>query len=113
MTNPEGTPYVVVLVTVPLGDRGDEISRELISRKLAACVNRIGPVSSVFRWKGAIEEETESLLLIKTERRLLPALESAVMEIHPYENPEFLVLTIESGAPAYLGWLGESLSPGD
>jgi len=79
----------------------------LVERRLAACVNVIPAVTSIYRWKGAIERETESTLLIKTRAEHVPALMSAIVELHPYEVPEIVALTVEPNevSPAYLQWL--------
>lgn len=84
------------------------IARQLVDERLAACVNVVGPVRSVYRWRDAIEEESEFLLLIKTRANLLARVERRVIELHSYEVPELLAIAPSGGSAAYLGWLLES-----
>jgi periplasmic divalent cation tolerance protein len=84
------------------------IARQLVDERLAACVNVVGPVRSVYRWRDAIEEEPEFLLLIKTRANLLARVERRVIELHSYEVPELLAIAPSGGSAAYLGWLLES-----
>ena len=96
----------VVLCNTPQ-DHAERIANELVERRLAACVNIIASVLSIYRWKGTIERQTESTLLIKTRVEHLPALMSAIRELHPYEVPEIVALQVEPSEvnPAYLQWL--------
>ena len=96
----------VVLCNTPQ-DHAERIATALVERRLAACVNVIPSVVSVYRWKGSIERETESTLLIKTRADHLPALMTAIRELHPYEVPEIVALTVDPTDvnPAYLAWL--------
>lgn len=87
----------------------ERLARALVERRLAACVNIVAGVRSIYRWKGAVEADDERLLVIKTTAGALPALEAAIAELHPYDLPEFVVLGIESGSAAYLGWIAESV----
>jgi periplasmic divalent cation tolerance protein len=95
----------IVLSTAGSQEEAARISRELVERRLAACVNRMPGVTSVYRWQGAIEEGAEVLLIIKTSVEKLPALETALCELHSYEVPEFVVLQVEAGSRPYLEWL--------
>jgi periplasmic divalent cation tolerance protein len=106
--NPE---YVVVLTTLPADADGQAFGRALVDEKLAACVNLLPLMESVYRWEGRIEQETERQLLIKTARDRLPALWDRVRELHPYEVPEFVVLSVVDGNEAYLRWVGDSTRP--
>ena len=81
----------------------------LVEERLAACVNILGGVHSVYRWQGAVEEASEVLLLIKTRVEKLEALEAAVRRLHSYEVPEFLILQSDGGSDAYLRWIDESI----
>jgi periplasmic divalent cation tolerance protein len=99
--------FVVVLVTVPDPAVGDSIARALLDAKLAACVNRLGPVRSLFRWKGKVDAADEHLLLIKARADRLDAVAAAVAKLHPYEVPEVLALPVAGGSGAYLRWLEE------
>jgi periplasmic divalent cation tolerance protein len=100
--------YVVVLTTLPVDADGEAFGRALVEERLAACVNLLAPMESVYRWEGRVEVETERQIIIKTSRERLPALWDRVRELHPYEVPEFLVLPIADGNEAYLRWVGEA-----
>jgi len=100
---------LLVLCTCPDEPTGLEIARHLVQTRLAACVNVLPGLSSVYRWQGAIETERETLLLAKTDDALLERLQQAIVRIHPYELPEIVAVPIEGGLPAYLRWLAESL----
>lgn len=102
--NPE---YVLVLTTLPADADGEAFGRSLVDERLAACVNLLPLMDSVYRWEGNIEYETERQIVIKTSRERVPALWDRVRELHPYEVPEFLVLSIIDGNEAYLRWVGE------
>jgi len=105
------TSFRLVLVTCSSIPEAREISRSLVKKHLAACVNiHSAKVESIYRWKGNLETAREHLLLIKTTARRLKALEREVLRLHSYETPEFLVLPILSGSRAYLRWLAESLA---
>jgi periplasmic divalent cation tolerance protein len=100
--------FRLVLVTCPNLPEARKISRSLLQKHLAACVNiHTAQVESIYRWKGKIETAREHLLLIKTTTRRLKSLEKEVLRLHSYEAPEFLVLPISSGSQAYLNWLSE------
>jgi periplasmic divalent cation tolerance protein len=100
--------YVVVLTTLPADADGPAFGRALLNERLAACVNLLAPMESVYRWEGSVEQETERQVIIKTTRDRLTALWDRVRELHPYEVPEFIVLAIADGNEAYLRWVGES-----
>jgi periplasmic divalent cation tolerance protein len=100
--------YVVVLTTLPADADGAAFGRSLVDERLAACVNLLAPMDSVYRWEGQVEQERERQVIIKTSRARLSDLWDRVRELHPYEVPEFLVLTIADGNEAYLRWVGES-----
>lgn len=97
----------IVLSTAGSPEEAARISRELVERGLAACVNRLPGVSSIYRWQGAIEEAAEVLMIIKTSEDKLSGLEAVLRELHSYEIPEFLVLTAASPFRRYLDWLFE------
>jgi periplasmic divalent cation tolerance protein len=101
--------HVVCLVTAP-PDRAHEIATALVERELAACVNIVALVHSVYRWQGAVEHDDESLLVVKTTSTAVPALTAALGELHPYENFELVALDVAAGAPAYLDWISGSVS---
>ena len=103
------TQFRLVLVTCVSVLEARKISRSLLQKRLAACVNiQISPVESIYRWKGKIETAREHLLLIKTTTRRLKSLEREVLRLHSYDTPEFLVLSISGGSRAYLRWLSDS-----
>ena len=86
------------------------MARALVEERLAACVNRIAPVQSVYRWQGKVEQSEEELLIVKTRKALFAALESRVRELHSYSVPEIIAVPIVDGSEGYLRWLGEQLS---
>jgi periplasmic divalent cation tolerance protein len=97
---------VVVLCTFPDLDQARQIGAALVERQVAACVNLLPGVESIYRWEGKVERAGEVLALIKTAR--YPDLEAALRELHPYDVPEILAFPIAAGLPAYLAWLAES-----
>ncbi|GAA5215476.1 divalent-cation tolerance protein CutA [Corallincola platygyrae] len=99
----------LVLSTSPDEAIAKRLAQTLVEEQLAACVSMIPQITSVYMWQGEIESDTEVQLLIKSDRVRLPALESRLMSLHPYEVPEFLVLDVDSGSEDYLAWLGQSL----
>ena len=102
--------YAVVLTTLPLDADGRALGRTLVEERLAACVNLLPPMESVYRWEGAIEVESERQVIIKTSKDRIADLWERLRELHPYETPEFVVLTISDGSDAYLRWVAESTS---
>jgi periplasmic divalent cation tolerance protein len=101
----EPTGVLLVLTNCPDAASASAIRRELVSARLAACVNQVGPVQSSYRWQGAIEEAAEVMLLIKTTRERYPALEARLRQLHPYQVPEIVAVAVEDGSPLYLGWV--------
>ena len=101
------TSAYLVLVTAP-PEAADELARRLVEERLAACVNRVPGLRSVYRWEGRVEEDEEVLLLIKTPADRLEALKKRVPELHPYRVPEVLALPVADGHPPYLAWLVEA-----
>jgi periplasmic divalent cation tolerance protein len=101
----------IALSTASSHEEAERIARTLVERRLAACVNLIPNLTSIYRWQGAIESQSEVLMLIKTSTQCLPTLEAALRELHSYQVPEFVVLSIESGSAAYLSWLTASVEP--
>ncbi len=100
--------YVIVLTTLPADADGAGFARDLVEERLAACVNLLAPMESIYRWEGTIETESERQLVIKTSRDRVVALWDRVRELHPYDMPEFLVMPIVDGNDAYLRWVAES-----
>ena len=100
---------VVCLITAPVEAAGS-IAEALVGRELAACVNIVPLVRSVYRWQGEIEHDDESLLVVKTTRAAVGALHDALVELHPYETFELVALDVAGGAPDYLEWIGRSVA---
>ena len=100
---------IVCLVTTP-PDQARPIAAALVGRELVACVNIVASVASVYRWKGAVEQDEESLLVIKTTRAALPALDAALRELHPYETFELVALDVAGGSADYLAWIDDSVT---
>jgi periplasmic divalent cation tolerance protein len=101
----------VVLVTMGREEQAVSIARVLVGERLAACVNVVGPVRSIYRWRDAIEDDREYLLIIKTRATLYIKLEKRVRELHTYEVPEVLALNADRGSPPYVKWLLDSTGP--
>ncbi len=99
---------IVVLVTCPSQEVGEEIAQVLVKGRLAACVNVVPGLTSIYRWEGKISRDAESLLVIKTRRAKLPALSRRVKAIHPYSVPEVIALPIVAGSGPYLTWIRHS-----
>jgi len=97
--------HLIVLCSCPTEDIAEQMAQELVEKRLAACVNLVGPVTSFFRWQGAIEKDRELLLLIKTTKTTYDALENYIQEKHPYETPEIIGLQISNGFLPYLEWI--------
>ena len=104
------TPHVLVLTTLPVDADAAAFARTLVTERLAACVNLLAPMESVYRWEGDVQREAERQLIMKTARARVDALCQRLRELHPYDVPEFVVLPIVDGSDAYLRWLGESTS---
>ena len=102
---------VIVLTTLGAGADAATLARTLIDERLAACVNILPPMLSVYRWKGAVEQDREQQLLIKTTAALVADLERRLRALHPYELPEFVVLQPADASRAYRAWVGESVAP--
>ena len=105
------TDFVVVYVTVSSAQEGERIARALVDERLAACVNRLGAVSSIYRWEGQVEQSDEQLLIIKTRLECFTAVKQRVSELHSYSVPEIIALPILAGSDAYLRWLNDQLTP--
>ncbi|MEO8604882.1 MAG: divalent-cation tolerance protein CutA [bacterium] len=99
------TEALVVLVTVASRQAGEALAEVLVGEALAACVNIIGPIRSIYRWQGAVCRDDEHLLLIKTTSARYAELEARVRELHTYDNPEIIALPVAHGAAAYLEWI--------
>jgi periplasmic divalent cation tolerance protein len=102
---------VLVLTTVPTTQVGEAIADALVGERLAACVNVLAPMTSTYRWQGAVERDVEHQLLIKTTSERVAAVEARVRQLHTYELPEFIVLPAGGGAD-YLAWVAGSTAEG-
>jgi periplasmic divalent cation tolerance protein len=102
------TDKLLVMTTAGSEVEANKIAQALVERRLAACVNIIPRIQSIYRWKDKLERSEEFLLFIKTKRALEPEIQSAIRELHSYELPEHIGLAIEYGSEAYLAWIDES-----
>ncbi len=103
---PESNPNIrIVLTTAATPEEAENLARALVEEQLAACATLVPGVRSIYRWKGQVEEASETMLLIKTTVEQLAPLEARLHTLHSYETPEFLVLPVEAGSDGYLGWL--------
>jgi len=106
--SPSPTDFVVVLVTVPDDEVANRLAHALVAEKLAACVNVLPGVRSVYAWEGEICNEGELLCLLKTRRDLFPAVRERVLSLHPYQVPEIVALPLVEGSDGYLAWLRDN-----
>jgi periplasmic divalent cation tolerance protein len=106
------TDKVVVFTTTAGRDEGKRIARHLVDTRLAACVNILQPIESVYRWQGQIAEEEEFLLIIKSTRELFTEIKAEIVKIHSYKTPEIICLPIIDGSPNYLQWISDSVKQG-
>ncbi len=97
--------YLVCLVTVGSQSEGDRIADALVAEELAACVNLLGPIRSVYRWEGTVHHDEELLLIIKTRGELFARMAERVRALHSYRTPEVIALPVAAGSEAYLAWL--------
>src|SRR5262245_10012529 len=100
---------LVVLTTMEKQEDGERLAILLVEREMAACVQILPPMVSIYRWQGAVEQTREVLLLIKTTRAAYPRLETAIKENHPYQTPEIVALPVDAGSVEYLSWLAASV----
>src|SRR5512139_1486522 len=98
------TDGIVVLVTAGTREEADSLAQALVGERLAACVNVLGPITSVYRWQGRVQRDQEALLIIKTRRPHFEQLAARVSALHSYDNPEIVALPIVAGAAPYLAW---------
>jgi periplasmic divalent cation tolerance protein len=97
--------YCVVLITAPAGTKSKQLAKSLLAARLAACVNVVPLVRSLYWWKGKLESAQESLLIVKTRRSLIKKLTKHVLKNHPYSVPEVIALPIMKGHKPYLDWI--------
>ena len=101
--------FTLILSTASSKEEAQESARALVDRRLVACVNIVGPIDSIYRWKGEVENSQEFLLLMKTEGDRFEEVQEAIKGLHSYEVPEVVQVPIEKGLPAYLEWISESV----
>jgi len=106
---PQDFQPVLVSIAAPDGETARRLARLLVEDHLAACVQIVDPIRSVYRWQGAVQEEPEALLLVKSSQDLVPRIEELLHREHPYQLPELAAVPIIDGSAAYLAWLRESL----
>ncbi|MFC1747720.1 divalent-cation tolerance protein CutA [Pseudomonadota bacterium] len=98
----------VILSTCPDKETAKQISESLLTKDLAACINILPGVESIYKWKEQIECDQEFLLIIKTQTDAYPAVEKTILELHPYELPEIIAVPLANGLPAYLSWITDN-----
>jgi periplasmic divalent cation tolerance protein len=104
------TDYQLLITTCPNPEVANKLAHTLVKNHLAACVNIIPQIQSVYEWEGKVTSDAEILLLIKTRRERYAAIEETLLQQHPYDVPELIVLPIETGLPSYLAWLDNVVS---
>lgn len=103
------TDFQIVLSTCADREQAERIAHRLVEQQLAACVNILPGVQSIYRWQGKVESASEVLMVIKTSADLVREVELTIASLHSYDVPEFLVLPVFGGSHAYLAWLRDSL----
>lgn len=104
------TETLVVLCTLPDRDQAMRLARALVEEGLAACVNLVPGLTSVYRWQGSVQEDAEVLLLVKTSQAVYTRLEQRIRALHPYELPEIIAVPLQTGQADYLKWIQENLT---
>ena len=104
------TPHQLVLCTCPDQATAQSIAEQLVDKRLAACVNILPGITSIYQWQGKRETSQEHLLLIKTSNEVYETLEQTLTELHPYELPEIIAVTLERGSAAYLDWMSQQVA---
>lgn len=102
--------HIALLSTAGSEKEAIKIANHLVQNRLAACVNIIPGIRSIYRWEGKVNEDTEVLMILKTEKSKLPLLKKAIQSLHSYQTPELIAFQIEDGMPEYLAWLSESVA---
>ncbi len=104
----DGRAFRIVLSTAGSEEEGARIARSLLERKLCACVNLVPKIRSLYRWEGAVQDDAEVLLIMKTTLDKLQALSDHLAQIHSYDVPEVLAIAVDQGGASYLEWLAEN-----
>ena len=100
-------PYIQITTTTETKEQAQSIAQHLVEIKLAACVQIVGPIISIYRWKGKVENAPEWICLIKTRNNLYAKVEAAIKSLHPYETPEIIATQIVKGSREYLKWMDD------
>jgi len=103
------TEFIQVVTTTETKDQAQRIAQAVVEKRLAACAQIVGPISSTYWWKGKVESAAEWMCLMKTRNDLFADLERAIREIHPYEVPEIVAVPIVAGSASYMNWLDNEL----
>lgn len=107
MADPDPAGVVVAYSTFPSPEKAAEVAGVLVTERLAACVNLLGPVRSIYRWQGETCDDQEILAIIKTTRARFEAMKARLVGLHPYEVAEVIALPVEAGHLPYLSWVAE------
>ena len=99
---------VIVNITAPSMEIAQLLAQSLVDQRLAACVNLVGPIQSVYLWQGSIHQDEEVLMIVKTRRAHMDAIAAVLKDLHPYDLPELIALPVVGGSPAYLDWVAQS-----
>ena len=110
---PDPASYLLVMSTCPDRATARRIATALVDGRCAACVNVVEGVTSIYGWKGRVQEDAECLLLIKTRREHFARLEKELLAMHPYELPELVAVPLAAGSSGYLKWIDDSVQPID
>ncbi len=102
--------HIVVFITAPDEDTAAGIAKTLVGEELAACVNIVKDIRSIYKWQGKTEDESEVLMIAKTSRDMFSALEKKVKSMHPYDVPEIISVPIDQGSEQYVEWLSKAVS---
>ena len=97
--------YIIIFCTIGTHDQAQKLAKPLVEKKLAACVNIIPGLTSIYKWKGELYNETECLMIIKTKKNLFEDIKTEILSLHPYDLPEIVSLPIDKGLPGYLDWI--------
>ncbi|MGD8925297.1 MAG: divalent-cation tolerance protein CutA [Thioalkalispiraceae bacterium] len=103
------TTHKILMTTLPDEDQARDIAEMLVTEKLAACINILPMMTSIYEWEGKVEQGEEHLLLIKTDQHSIEAIQNVILDVHPYELPEIVVVPIVGGYEPYLKWISESV----
>jgi len=104
-------PYQIIFCSCPDNETATHIAQKLVSEKLAACVNILPSMTSIYRWQDEIETAQEHLLLIKSHADYYPKIQQAIIALHPYELPEIVAVPMERALPDYLQWINSCVLP--